>query len=206
MPLLVTMKKMNKSTHCMKSVQIRSFVWSVFSYIQTEYGELLRKSPYSVQIQENTDQKKLRIWRLFTQWLSLGILLLFCWNKGTSRDILRIENSQNVISEEVKFLLSCKTKAINLRKVFALLYKHFLKIIRTYKTQMWQPTTMSLSLLSNANHFLVIALWKKYRKKKPTKLIHILMLICSTNFLLIFFLFICFSVFFKNRCKLSVPF
>ena len=161
MPLLVTLKKMNKSTHCMKSVQIRSFVWSVFSYIQTEYGELLRKSPYSVQIQENTDQKKLRIWTLFTQWLSLGILLLFCWNKGTSRDILRIENSQNVISEEVKFLLSCKTKAINLRKVFALLYKHFLKIIRTYKTQMWQPTTMSLSLLSNANHFLVIALWKK---------------------------------------------
>ena len=26
------------------------------------------KSPYSVQIQENKDQKKLRIWALFTQW------------------------------------------------------------------------------------------------------------------------------------------
>ena len=26
------------------------------------------KSPYSVQIRENTDQKKLRIWTLFTQW------------------------------------------------------------------------------------------------------------------------------------------
>ena len=25
-------------------------------------------SPYSVRIQENTDQKKLRIWTLFTQW------------------------------------------------------------------------------------------------------------------------------------------
>ena len=26
-----------------------------------------RKSPYSVRIQENTDQKKIRIWTLFTQ-------------------------------------------------------------------------------------------------------------------------------------------
>ena len=30
---------------------------SVFSCIRTEYRNLLRKSPYSVQIQENTDQK-----------------------------------------------------------------------------------------------------------------------------------------------------
>ena len=30
---------------------------------------ILRKSPFSVQIQENTEQKKLRIWTLFTQWL-----------------------------------------------------------------------------------------------------------------------------------------
>ena len=56
-------------THYVKSVQRRSFFWSVFSCIQTEYGDLLCKSPYSVQIQENTDQKNLRIWTLFTQWL-----------------------------------------------------------------------------------------------------------------------------------------
>ena len=37
--------------HCVKSVQIRSFFWSVFW-----------------RIQENTDQKKLRIWTHFTQW------------------------------------------------------------------------------------------------------------------------------------------
>ena len=37
--------------------------------IWTVYGDLLRKSPYSVQIQENTDEKKLRIWTLCTQWL-----------------------------------------------------------------------------------------------------------------------------------------
>ena len=41
----------------MKSVQIRSFFWSVFSCIRTEYRDLVRKFPHSVQIQQNTDQK-----------------------------------------------------------------------------------------------------------------------------------------------------
>ena len=42
--------------HCVKSVQIWSFLWSVFSCLRIEYGT-----------QENTDQRKLRIWTLFTQ-------------------------------------------------------------------------------------------------------------------------------------------
>ena len=37
--------------HCVKSVQIRSFFWSVFSRIWTII------SPYSVRMRENTDQK-----------------------------------------------------------------------------------------------------------------------------------------------------
>ena len=44
--------------HCVTSVQIQRSFWSVFSCIRTEYGDLLCKSPYSVQIQENTEQKK----------------------------------------------------------------------------------------------------------------------------------------------------
>ena len=40
-----------------KYPKIRSFFWPVFSRIRTEYGE----------IRANTDQKKLRIWKLFTQ-------------------------------------------------------------------------------------------------------------------------------------------
>ena len=39
--------------HSVKSVQIRSYFWSVFSRIRTEYGEILRISPYSVQMREN---------------------------------------------------------------------------------------------------------------------------------------------------------
>ena len=52
--------------HCVKSVQIRSFCWSVFSRIRTENGEIQSISPYSVGIRENRDQKKLLIWTLFT--------------------------------------------------------------------------------------------------------------------------------------------
>ena len=53
------------------------FFWSMFSRIRTEYGEILRIFPYSVQMWKNTDQKKPRIWTLFTQGISLiGITLL----------------------------------------------------------------------------------------------------------------------------------
>ena len=52
-------KGQNKiSIHCLKSVQIRSYIWSVFSRNRTEYGEILRIYPYSIRIRENTDQKK----------------------------------------------------------------------------------------------------------------------------------------------------
>ena len=64
--------------HCVKSVQTRSFFWSVFFRIRTEYGEIPRISPYSVQMREHTDQKKLRIWTLFPQWYPLP-KLHFVW-------------------------------------------------------------------------------------------------------------------------------
>ena len=40
-----------------KKCPYSEFFWSAFSRIPTEYGELLRKSPYSVRMRENTDQK-----------------------------------------------------------------------------------------------------------------------------------------------------
>ena len=33
------------------------FFWSVFASIRTEFGDLLRNSPCSARIRENTDQK-----------------------------------------------------------------------------------------------------------------------------------------------------
>ena len=55
-------------THCVKRVQIRSFFCAVFTRIRTEYRDLRSKSPYSIQIRVNTDQKKLRIGTLLAQW------------------------------------------------------------------------------------------------------------------------------------------
>ena len=54
-------------THFVKIIQIRSFFWSVFSHIRTEYGEIRIISPHSARMPENTDQKKLRMWTLSTQ-------------------------------------------------------------------------------------------------------------------------------------------
>ena len=60
--------------HSVKSVQIRSFFWSVFSRIRTEYGEIRTISPYLLRMRENTDQKTLRIWTIFTHCNQI----LFC--------------------------------------------------------------------------------------------------------------------------------
>ena len=46
------------------------FFWSIFSRIQTEHRDLLRKSLYLVRVRETKDQKKLLIWTLFLQCLS----------------------------------------------------------------------------------------------------------------------------------------
>ena len=63
------------------------FFWSVFSRIRTEYGEILRTSAYSVQMWENTDQKKLHTWTLFTQCSLLVLIVdplgLPCFMLGT---------------------------------------------------------------------------------------------------------------------------
>ena len=48
------------------------FFWSVIFCIRTEYGDFWSKYPYSVRMQENTDQEKLSIWSLFTQCICLG--------------------------------------------------------------------------------------------------------------------------------------
>ena len=45
------------TTSLRKKVLLRSFFSSVFFCIWTEYGDLLRKSLYSVRVQESTDQK-----------------------------------------------------------------------------------------------------------------------------------------------------
>ena len=82
--------------HCVKSVQIQSFFWSVCSCIQTEYGETGSISPYSVQVQENTDQKKLLIWTLFTQCAGLTLLCIKWVHRDPSTIFLVITFTQQI--------------------------------------------------------------------------------------------------------------
>ena len=69
--------KCSNTCHCVKGDQIRSFSWSVFSCILTQHGNLQSNYPYSVQMQENTDQKKLHIWTLFTLCAKSTYFLIF---------------------------------------------------------------------------------------------------------------------------------
>ena len=50
-------KNNNNNNNISQSLFVFGVFRSVFSHIRTEYGDLLRKSPYSVWIQENVDQK-----------------------------------------------------------------------------------------------------------------------------------------------------
>ena len=85
--------------HCVKSIYTRSFFWSVFPRIRTEYGDLLRKFPYSIQIRENTDQKKLRnlvafhaeAWQVYFHFLQI-IFHPFCYLKQAFLGSKRIRN------------------------------------------------------------------------------------------------------------------
>ena len=63
----------------MKNSVKRSLFWSIFSGIRTGYGYLLRKSLYSVQIRENTEQKKLRIGTFFIQRGKFIFVLCCCY-------------------------------------------------------------------------------------------------------------------------------
>ena len=64
--MLLFIKRKNTKIFSKGIKTVKGFSWSAFSCIWAEYGYLIRKYPYSVQIQENKNQKKLRICTLFT--------------------------------------------------------------------------------------------------------------------------------------------
>ena len=68
-------RKTKQEFHCVKSVQIQSFFFcSAFSCIRTEYGDLALREKCP-----NTDQKKLRVWTLFTQGFRGGKIALILY-------------------------------------------------------------------------------------------------------------------------------
>ena len=86
---------------------------------RTEYGEILRISPYSVRLLENTGQKKFRIWTLFTQWLLLKVCESFlsrhnikpvvCFSLcQASLGFQRRENKMNTVYEKWNYFSICR--------------------------------------------------------------------------------------------------
>ena len=119
--------------HCLKSVQIRSIFWFVFSSIRTEYGDLRSKSLYSVRIQENTDQKKLRIWTLFTQCiLQRSVFHL----EKKQKHLLRKTFGSSHTSNRIYVLRNCfpnylylKDMYITLKRIRKILFVSVLRIL-----------------------------------------------------------------------------
>ena len=103
------------STRCVKSVQTRRFFSSVFSYIRTEYGDILGKPQYSAQIQENADQKNLRICTLFMQWQSWKVLKTRCKVTGQLRKALE---ETWVLQGEKELPLWTKFNGAQIRKLY----------------------------------------------------------------------------------------
>ena len=161
----------SKTTHCVKSVQIRSFFWSVFSRIRTEYREILSIYPYSVPMRENADQKKLRIWTIFTRWHSQKLsifsgqpLLILLHQK-----VQAIEIVPNLFTKRTAWKTSstsefysgpCQTYLIKL------FWKQLMALaIYFYKTQ----KTFFLAKVSNRNSMQRCEICSKLTKKKPER-------------------------------------
>ena len=55
---------------------INKYIRKTLEIYEVLIQKILRISPYSVEMRENTIQKKLRIWTLFTQWYQLWWIIL----------------------------------------------------------------------------------------------------------------------------------
>ena len=56
------MKRVKQEAVLRENCSYVEFFWFVFSRLRTEYGEIVRISPYSVRMRENTDQKNCEYW------------------------------------------------------------------------------------------------------------------------------------------------
>ena len=81
-------------SHCVKNIRIRSFSWSVFSRIWTEYRDGFCKSLYSVQTPDIETRKSLVFGYTFHAVYS--ILLRLLRNTGIQANVYDVTFSQNI--------------------------------------------------------------------------------------------------------------
>ena len=95
-------------THSLKNVQIPGFFWTIFSRIWSEYRDLPCKSPYAVQMRENTDQVKPWIRTLFRLWL--------LWTYFSNLKVIK-EESVSFLIEEFLFVLDDLNESVKMNTV-----------------------------------------------------------------------------------------
>ena len=132
---------------------------------------------YSVRIQENTDQKKLRNWALFTQWLVLRygdnfklMEITYFWKNKTIQNIDKLSNDLLIIyftaRLQIKWLnLSCspvtpKTYILPGLAIFQKTEKHSDKFLYTFSFSLfWEARIANDFPVCNLNLNLKI-LWR----------------------------------------------
>ena len=137
-----------------ESVQIRSFFWSVFSFIWTEYGSLRSES----------DKRKLHIWTLFTQ----------CTIFQRSWIFLLITFSETFFSNKLNNPTACNTY-IRSSHPEGVLGKNVLKICNKFTGKHSCRNPISIKLLFS---FIEIALRHVY---SPVNLLHFFVTPFSKN-------------------------
>ena len=91
------------------------FFWSVFSHIWTEYGDLRRKSPYSAQIRENTDQKN----SVFGHFSS-SIIYHLKIRPGDKKTVFVVVESRSILyfSNTVSLIWFIRVEKLNITESF----------------------------------------------------------------------------------------
>ena len=99
--------------HCVKCVQIRSFFWSVFSRIRTEYGEIV-----SLRIQSEYRKKRTRKYSIFGYFSRSGnFYQKYWWQQFCSSNFPSRQNAQDTTSNYSHYYATA-TAPNHLRRIF----------------------------------------------------------------------------------------
>ena len=74
--LRITSPRNFGALHYVKSLRIRSFFSTLFSRIRTEFGQIHRISPYSIQTRKNTEYEKKFNTKTFRAVLAISFCLM----------------------------------------------------------------------------------------------------------------------------------
>ena len=95
-------RKLNTSHSLRKKCPYSELFWSAFSRIRTEYREILRISPYSVRMRENTDQNNFE----YGHFLRSDFFQLLLFLSHTFASNIKTPFLENMVWKAVKYVQS----------------------------------------------------------------------------------------------------